>query len=160
MPIVINSCEVIADEWRRLDDTASITDTYSIIVSAARLSNDWRLLQHARCRLGVELSVIDLVEDIGTMLPRLDLVVLNFEAFADGRAFSQARLLRERYSFVGDIRAQGEVLRDQLAFMRRCGISQFSLLDDEDVAQALGAFGDISQNYQPALRPQGYASRC
>ena len=160
MSIVIDSCKVISDEWQRLDDLATLENSGAIIVSLQRLRDDWSRLQQAECRLGVELDVTDLVEDIAAMLPRLELVVLNFGAFADGRAFSQARLLRERFAFVGDIRAQGEVLRDQLSFMQRCGISQFSLLDEEDVDQALGAFNDISQNYQPVLKRWHQASPC
>ena len=160
MSIVIDSCKVIPDEWQRLDDLAPLEKSGAVIVSFERLSNDWSRLRKAECRLGVELDVTDLVEDIEAMLPRLELVVLNFGAFADGRAFSQARLLRERFAFVGDIRAQGEVLRDQLSFMQRCGISQFSLLDEEDVDQALGAFNDISQNYQPVLKRWRQASPC
>ena len=74
------------------------------------------------------------------------------ESFADGRAFSQARLLRERFSFQGDIHAQGEVLRDQLSFMQRCGVSQFRLAEREDTELALSAFADISKNYQPELK--------
>ena len=101
--------------------------------------------------LGVELEATDRVADIEALLARLQLVVLNFTAFADGRAFSQARLLRERFSFQGDIRAQGEVLRDQLSFMQRCGVSQFCLTDSEDVDLALNAFTDISKSYQPEL---------
>lgn len=152
MPVVINTGEIIDDDWQSLDDKAPIPEATRVIVSLGRLRADWDLLQRAGCLLGVELEVTDLVEDIETMLAQLELVVLNFDAFTDGRAFSQARLLRERYVFKGDIRAQGEVLRDQLSFMQRCGINQFRLVDDEDVAQALSAFTDISQNYQPALK--------
>lgn len=82
-------------------------------------------------------------------LDRLDLVALEFPKFTDGRAYSYARLLRERYRFTGEVRAVGHVLRDQVAFLLRCG---FDALDaDERVAagwqQATGAF---SAWYQPA----------
>ena len=69
---------------------------------------------------------------------------LNFLSFADGRAFSQARLLRERYDYRGDIRAHGEVLRDQLSFMQRCGINQFNLAEGEDLELALAALSTTS----------------
>ena len=152
MPVVINTGEIIDDDWQSLDDKAPIPEATRVIVSLGRLRADWDLLQRAGCLLGVELEVTDLVEDIETMLAQLELVVLNFDAFTDGRAFSQARLLRERYVFKGDIRAQGEVLRDQLSCRQRWVINQFRLGDDEDVAQALSAFTDISQNYEPALK--------
>lgn len=152
MPIVIKPCEIIEDKWHRLGDMEAIRKTAWVIVSLKRLRTDWDQLERAGCLLGVELEATDMVADIEAMLPRLELVVLNFAAFADGRAYSQARLLRERFSFQGDIRAQGEVLRDQLAFMQRCGISQFRLADSEDVDLALSAFTDISKTYQPELR--------
>ena len=82
---------------------------------------------------------------------KFHLRVLKFEGFSDGRAFSQARLLRERYRFTGEIRARGEVLRDQLSFMQRCGFTEFELEDNTDIKLALSAFGDISHSYQPEL---------
>jgi uncharacterized protein (DUF934 family) len=100
-------------------------------------------------QLGVDLDADDDLASLVSWLPRLHLLRLNFTSFADGRAFSQARLLRERFSYTGDIRAHGQVLRDQLAFMRCCGINQFSLAEGEDVELALAAFNDISNSYQP-----------
>jgi uncharacterized protein (DUF934 family) len=152
MPVVINLFEIIDDKWIKLDDMEPIGNAAWVIVNVARLRADWERFEPTGLSLGVELDVTDLVADIEVMLPRLELVVLNFAAFADGRAFSQARLLRERFSFQGEIRAQGEVLRDQLSFMQRCGISQFRLADSEDADMALSAFTDISNSYQPELR--------
>lgn len=78
-------------------------------------------------RVGVSLAPDQSVETLEHLLPRLGLVVLNFPTFADGRAFSQARLLRNRYAYAGDLRATGEVVQDQLAFMLSCGFNQFEL---------------------------------
>jgi uncharacterized protein (DUF934 family) len=86
------------------------------------------------------------------ILERLQIVFLIFETFADGRAFSQARLLRDRYSCHGDIRAVGEVLCDQLCFMRRCGFNQFQLSENEDIGLAFSSFGYISVSYQSELK--------
>ncbi len=152
MPILINLYQVFEDKWIRLDDMEPVGDAARVIVSVARLHADWERFERAGLLLGVELEASDRVADIEALLARLQLVVLNFDAFVDGRAFSQARLLRERFSFQGNIRAQGEVLRDQLSFMQRCGVSQFCLADCEDADLALSAFTDISKNYQPDLR--------
>jgi uncharacterized protein (DUF934 family) len=76
---------------------------------------------------------------------------VNFPKFNDGRGFSIGRLLRERYGFRGELRAIGDVLRDQLFFLARCGFDAFALRDDQDVDEALGAFADFSEAYQPAL---------
>lgn len=154
MAIVINSCEVIEDDWIRYDRKRLIGCASRVVASVADLVKYRKFFKRAVFQLGVELEVTVAIEEIQEWLPRLDLVILNFDNFADGRAFSQARILRERYRYAGDIRAQGEVLRDQLSFMQRCGINQFDLgnSEDVDVVLALNSFSDISKNYQPELR--------
>lgn len=149
MPVLINLHEIIEDKWHKFDDEEPIRDAEQVIVSFDRLRTDGNQLEKSECLLGVELDVTANVAEIEVLLPRLQLVVLKFDAFADGRAFSQARLLRNRFFFKGDIRARGEVLRDQLSFMQRCGINQFYLADSEDTNLAFSAFTDISNNYQP-----------
>lgn len=69
---------------------------------------------------------------------------------ADGRAFTQARLLRERYGFKGEIRATGDVLYDQLFYMQRCGMNGFELRDDQNASNSLKAFEEMTVTYQPA----------
>lgn len=148
MAIVIDQRAVIADRWTAYDGKQSVCRNGRIIVKLAYLLDNWKQLEATDFPLGVELVVTDQVENIEACLPRLKLVVLNFEAFSDGRAFSQARILRERFLFHGDIRAQGQVVRDQLSFMQRCGINQFCLADGEEANQALAAFSEISTAYQ------------
>lgn len=75
-------------------------------------------------------------------------IILEFPAFKDGRAYSQARLLRERYGYTGEIRARGDVLRDQLLFMARCGVNAFEFSGDVEGANA--ALEEFSYAYQPA----------
>lgn len=146
---LISSSAVIDDDWVRLEDEEPLQCRRRLMVSAARLRRDWEVFEQISCELGVELEVSEQVEDLSDYLDRLDLIVLKFDVFADGRAFSQARLLRERLNYTGSLRATGEVLRDQLAFMQRCGFDQFELADSEDLVLALNAFTDISQAYQP-----------
>lgn len=78
-------------------------------------------------RVGVKLTPDQSIDIIEPWLDQIDLIELHFPTFADGRAFSQARLLRIRYHFEGDIRASGEIVQDQLAFMLSCGFNQFEL---------------------------------
>jgi uncharacterized protein (DUF934 family) len=152
MVIVNNSCEVVEDDWIRYDRNRLIGCANRVVASVADLVSYRKYFKRAVFQLGVVLEVNVAIEEIADWLPRLELVILNFDSFADGRAFSQARMLRERYHYKGDIRAQGEVLRDQLSFMQRCGINQFELGDSEDVTLALSSFRGISINYQPELR--------
>ncbi|WP_240433631.1 DUF934 domain-containing protein [Solimonas sp. K1W22B-7] len=82
---------------------------------------------------------------------RPPLINLEFPGFADGRAYSQARILRDRHGYRGEIRASGgAVVRDQLHGMARCGINSFELRADQDPQVCLAAFEDFGLAYQPA----------
>ncbi len=105
--------------------------------------------------MGIRLSGDDPLEEIVPDLGRFQLVVLLFPAFTDGRCYSYARLLRDRYNFKGEIRAQGDVLYDQLFYMSQCGINSFELANPNRLTQALAAFDDFSESYQATvLRPE------
>jgi len=78
-------------------------------------------------------------------------VEVNFPKFADGRGFSIARLLRERYGYKGELRAVGQVARDHLRYMEQCGFDAFLLREGEDVEEALAAFDDFSDHYQATV---------
>ncbi len=82
------------------------------------------------------------------------LIAVNFPKFGDGRGYSIARLLRERYGFKGELRAIGDVLHDHLFFMEQCGFDAFALREDQDAQEALSVFGTFSDGYQTSvLRP-------
>lgn len=97
-------------------------------------------------------------EDARELLPhleRLSLVEVNFPAYADGRGYSAARILREA-GYAGELRAVGDVLIDQIAYMRRCGFDSFKPdhpLDDEDAAAALARYGEVYQRTVDDRRP-------
>jgi len=94
-------------------------------------------------------SDTDLTPAMAESLMAAPLIGIDFPAFTDGRGYSLARLLRERYGYGGQIRALGDVLIDQLFFMSRCGIDAFSLRDDQVVEDALHALTTFSRSYQP-----------
>jgi uncharacterized protein (DUF934 family) len=95
-------------------------------------------------RISNEVSLADVKCD----LAGFSVIILDFPKFKDGRAYSQARLLRERYGYTGEIRARGEILRDQLLFMARCGFDAFEFAGETEGANA--ALGEFSFVYQPA----------
>jgi uncharacterized protein (DUF934 family) len=152
MPLLINDSVVIEDAWRPIDDCFPIDSQARVILNFERLQKEWNRLLDSSVSLGLELEPGRAVEELLPFLERLQIVFLKFETFADGRAFSQARLLRDRYSYHGDIRAIGEVLCDQLCFMRRCGFNQFQLSENEDIGLAFSSFGYISVSYQSELK--------
>ncbi|MFQ5564086.1 MAG: DUF934 domain-containing protein [Parvularculaceae bacterium] len=89
------------------------------------------------------------VDEVGRGVKAFGAVVLSFPGFRDGRAYTQARLLRERYGFRGEIRARGDVLRDQIAFMARCGVDAFEI-DAGEAENLNAAFDEFSLVYQTA----------
>lgn len=97
---------------------------------------------------GVWLEPDDEFEALAPDMPLLTLIAVNFPVFTDGRGYSIARLLRTRLGYTGQLRATGDVLRDQLYFLRRCGFDAFALRDDQDVEAALAALEDYSVRYQ------------
>jgi len=101
-------------------------------------------------RLGVKLEPDDEPADIAGDLEHFAVIALNFPTFKDGRCYSTARLLRERYGYAGELRAVGDVLRDQIFYMARCGIDAFEVRADRDLGDALRAFDDFSVTYQGA----------
>ena len=106
----------------------------------------------------VSLANTDPVEDLAPHVGRLRLIVLNFPKFSDGRAYSQARLLRGRLGYTGELRATGGVLQDQLPFMLRCGFDSFESEQkgfEEALAKARTLFSVV---YQPAEDDRAPAS--
>jgi uncharacterized protein (DUF934 family) len=105
-----------------------------------------------------DLAVLEAGDDpavLADALERLTVVAVRFPAFSDGRGYSIARLLRERYGYRGELRAIGVVPRDHLYFMAQCGFNAFELRAGEDAKEALTAFNDFSDGYQTsAARPQ------
>ena len=152
MPSLISRCETIKDAWVKLEDVQPIDDCRNVIVSLQRLKQQWVSLIRLPVNIGVMLEPTDSVDDLLPFLDRLRIVVLQFETFADGRAFSQARLLRDRYSYRGDIRAVGDVLCDQFCFMQRNGFNQFELAAGEDIDLAFRTFSEISLTYRTEVK--------
>jgi uncharacterized protein (DUF934 family) len=115
----------------------------------------WRLrrddLLSRAGRTGVLLEAGDDPAALAPDLERLALVAVRFAKFADGRGYSVAWLLRSRHGYRGELRAIGDVGRDQLAFLERCGFDAFALRDDAEAEEALAAFGEVGVAYQPPL---------
>lgn len=145
------------NEWQDLSDDAPLPESGSVIVSLDRWRRDEATLRASNRQIGVRLqnnqSPLALADDID----RFSLVVVEFPKFSDGRAFSQARLLRDRLGFKGEIRAVGNVLRDQYLFMIRCGIDAVELPDDKSIDGYLEALGEFSVWYQPAADDRTHA---
>lgn len=114
-------------------------------------SRDALLAARGKDSLGVWLAPDDEPAELAGELDKISLVGVDFPVFRDGRGYSIARLLRERYGWRGELRAIGDVLRDQLNYMARCGFDAFAVRADKDIHDALKAFGEFSVQYQSAV---------
>ncbi|MDR1462066.1 MAG: DUF934 domain-containing protein, partial [Azoarcus sp.] len=101
--------------------------------------------------VGVWLDSDESPEAIAADLAHFSVIAVNFPKFTDGRGYSTARLLRERYGYAGELRAIGDVLQDQLYFMRRCGFNAYAVRADKDIEAALAGLADFDESYQPAV---------
>ncbi len=145
---VIKNREIVEDEWRLVGDDEAIAPAGYSIVSVAR----WNAERDALGAAGPVGVVLRSDEDPGDVeqLDALAIIAVDFPSFADGRGYSTARRLRQEFSFGGELRAVGDVLRDQLYFMHRCGIDSFALKEGKSFEDALAAFEDFSVTYQAA----------
>lgn len=153
MQRIIKNNQVVDETWHLLPkdvtlDELSNCDDYIVPLQL------WRVHAHAlKARdggLGVWLDSDEEAEEIGEDAAQFQVIALNFPAFTDGRSYSNARLLRDRYQFKGELRAIGDVLRDQLFYMARCGFDAFAVRADKDPYEALESLKDFSVTYQAA----------
>lgn len=104
--------------------------------------------------LGVWLESFELIEDLlacAVDINAFQVIAINFPRFADGRGFSIATLLRTRHGYQNEIRAIGDVLRDQLYYMKRCGFDAYLMRPDRSTEEALASLRDFTEPYQGAV---------
>lgn len=104
--------------------------------------------------IGLWLEPDDEVEAIADVITQFPVIGLNFPTFFDGRCLSTANLLRRKYAFEGELRAIGDVRRDQLEQMKRCGINAFALADGQDATAAIEALKGFTYAYQATIQDQ------
>lgn len=144
---LIKNGAITEDGWQHVADDAEVP-AGDVIVGLGRFESEREALLARDGRLGVKLCAGDQPEAIAQDLGRLALVAVEFPKYADGRGYSIARLLRDRYGFEGELRAVGDVLRDQLLYMKRCGFDAYELKEGKDIQGALQAFGELTVAYQ------------
>ncbi len=149
MPLLKNG-EIAADRWQVAADGEPLPPSVPVLVPFARWQAERDSLVRRNAPIGVRLSNTQDLAQVAPDLPLFELVALEFPKFVDGRAFTQARLLRQRYGYAKELRAVGNVLRDQLQFMHRCGFDAFEIDAPNAVEIWRAAMGEIDVFYQPA----------
>jgi uncharacterized protein (DUF934 family) len=150
--VLVKNRSVAADPWIRVGDDGVLPDAGPVIVSFDRWRRDRASLSRRLEGVGIWLRSDQSPSLLTGDLVHFGVIALEFPKFTDGRAYSYARLLRERYGYWGEVRAVGMVLRDQLAFMARCGFDAFVLPDGIEATEWLASLGAISVRYQPAAQ--------
>lgn len=155
MPKIIKNTTIVDDAWQVLGQDEPLPRTGDCFIPLARWRDDAHVAEYAGGQKGLWLAADTEITEVAPYLEQAAKIAIDFPAFTDGRGYSLARLLRERYGYQGEIRAVGDVLRDQLFFMARCGFDAFAVRADKNIEDALLGLGDFSEAYQVSVeRPQ------
>ena len=149
MPLVEGG-RLVEDRYLRVTDDAPVPDRVPVIVPARRFLADAGELTRRDGSLGVAWPNDRRVAELAPWLGHIALLALEFPKFRDGRAYSQARLLREQYGFRGTLRATGDILRDQFNFLVRAGFDSFEVKKPADARVFAEAAARFSVFYQPS----------
>jgi uncharacterized protein (DUF934 family) len=153
MPVLIRwtgqRAESVEDPYTTVADEEPLPRG-EVIVSLQRFQTEGqRLLAEGR-KVGVRIEPNEAVEELADQLPRISVVALVFPKFLTGQAYSSARILRERYGYEGEVRAVGDVLREQARFMVRCGVDTFEPADGSSPDEWTHVVGRFRHVYQRA----------
>ncbi len=147
---IIKNKQITESSWSYLADDAPVIDG-DITVSTSRLKQNTQTLLDRSGKLGVRVKPDDTIAEIAEFLPKLSLIELTFPDLADGRLFSHAWLLRNRFAYAGEIRATGNFLPDQVFYLSRVGVDSFAADNQTRLASVLAGLQDFSVNYQASV---------
>jgi len=153
---MIKDGAIVANTWELLakpeGDAAEVAVPAGQVIVPLSVWLAQKAQLQTRSDVGVWLDSDETAEQLGADAQALPVVGVNFPGFMDGRAFSTARLLRERYGFKGELRAVGNFIRDQLCYLRRCGVNAFAFANSEiDLEVAVKSLEDFNEYYQASV---------
>jgi uncharacterized protein (DUF934 family) len=141
--------QVIEDNWTLAEDNLeSLPSTGNVLLSTSQWQQFASELDQQQVPVGVWLEGNEEIPEFIESLLQLPVIAIKFAKFVDGRGYSLARLLRERYHYSGELRAIGDIIRDQLYLLKHSGFNAFQLSQDIDLEQAAASLTDFSENYQ------------
>jgi len=146
---IIKDGHIVANDWRHLSDD-EILPEQAITVSLPRWKSEKDRLLACGVPLGLRLNSDDSLEEVADEIKHFSIIVLEFRHFTDGRSFSLARLLRDRYGFDGELRARGDFIRDQMFFLSRVGVNAFEPAGSVSLQELLPALQEFTVKYQAA----------
>ena len=148
--LIIGQQVISDDSWQLIskDHTGELPEGRIIVPLALWLGQQEAL--QARPDTAVWIDSDEGPEALAGQLAALPLIAIHFPVFADGRGYSIARILRDRMGYQGELRAFGDIIRDQLFYLKRCGFNSFAMREDSNAEEALASLGDFSVCYQGA----------
>ena len=154
--MIIKNKAVVSDDWTILrlsenETPESITVPAGKIMVPLKVWQAQRTKLEDRAELGVWLASNERPEELKGEVEKFDVIAVDFPKFADGRGYSIAYNLRARLGYVGELRAIGDVLRDQMFYMQRVGFDAFAPRPDKNIHDALKGLTDFSETYQTSL---------
>jgi uncharacterized protein (DUF934 family) len=151
MPQYLKDGAVVDNSWQQVSADNESLPQGDILVPVSQWQEQQNTLASHVGAVGVWIDSHEEIEGFVESIIDLPVIAINFPKFADGRGFSIARLLRERYGYQGEIRAVGQIIRDQLFLMQRCGFNGFVFDADIDLVEASKSLQDFSDAYQVAV---------
>ncbi len=155
---IIKNKTVVDDDWvvLRLHEGETAEDTHVVegkVIVPLKVWQAQRDALQSRSDLGVWLASNERPEELKGELQAFSVIAVDFPKFSDGRGYSIAYNLRARLGYEGELRAIGDVLRDQLFYMQRVGFDAFVVRADRNIDDALNGLSDFSEVYQRSLNP-------
>lgn len=143
--LIIKDKTIVEDSWRHFTGEGDLPEGKMIVsLSIWRDRKD----ELAGRKIGLLLEPGEHPRDIRDELDSFELIAINFPTFNDGRGYSAAKILRDRFGYRKEIRAVGDVMRDQIFYMQRCGFNAYEVKEGRNIEDAVKAFDDFSIKYQ------------
>lgn len=153
---IIKNKTVVNDDWHVLrlkegDAADRISVPEGKVIVPLPVWNCQHATLQGRAGLGLWLAGLERVEDIPDDIHRFPVIAVDFHKFTDGRGYTIAYRLRKQLGYRGELRAMGDILRDQLFYLKRVGFDSFTVRGDQDPQAALAGFDDFSVTYQASV---------
>jgi len=151
MPQLLKDGSIVDNSWQLVSADSETVPEGNVLLSVRHWQGSRQTLSNHVGEIGLWLDSHEEIEPLADEIVDIPVIAINFPKFVDGRGFSAARLLRERYGYRGELRAIGQIIRDQLFLMQRCGFNAFQFSSEIDLAEASKSLCDFTDAYQVAV---------
>ena len=145
---IIKDREIVEDTFTLVTEVGQLPDVGDVLIDATVWEELQPQLAGRNGKIGIKVTGDTEIDQLPANVQELDLIAIEFPVFRDGRGYSLARIIRERLGYGGELRACGDVLRDQLFYLQRCGFNSFATREDRCIEDALNGLTDFTVTYQ------------